>query len=240
MTKIIQFRLFDEPEITQVERGTDYEKFCKKFEIRKTTDDCYTPPPVYDAVKKWVVDRFKLQDFKILRPFKPGGNYLTETYTADTVVIDNPPFSIYRQIIRNYLRLNVKFFLFAPGLTLFVPDTACQYVIVNSVIRYENGAKVRTSFATNLIPPESGINIIVSKDLSDKIKKAQKQPQKVAKTQLPRGWFNSAQLLKFAGVGNYELEGSCEFRNENDDGRRIFGSAMKLTDNDVIKLDCYE
>lgn len=51
---------------------------------------------------------------------------------------------------------------------------------------------------------------------------------------------NSAQLLKFAGVGNYELEGSCEFSNENNDGRRIFGSAMKLTENDVIKLDCYE
>ena len=135
------------------------------------------------------------------------------------------------------MRLNVKFFLFAPALTLFVPYTTCQYVIINSVIRYENGANVRTSFATNLIPAESGINIIVSKDLSDKIKKTQKQPQKVAKTQLPRGWINSAQLLKFAGVGNFELEGSCEFRSENNDGRRIFGSAMKLTYNDVIKLE---
>ena len=29
-------------------RGETYEEFTAKFEPKRTTDDCYTPPEVYD------------------------------------------------------------------------------------------------------------------------------------------------------------------------------------------------
>lgn len=35
------------------------------------------------------------------------------------MVVDNPPFSILAEIIDYYLANNIKFFLFAPGLTCF-------------------------------------------------------------------------------------------------------------------------
>ena len=34
-------------------KGETYEQFVEKFKPRKTTDDCYTPPLVYEAVKGW-------------------------------------------------------------------------------------------------------------------------------------------------------------------------------------------
>lgn len=33
----------------------DYEGFVEKFEPKKTTDDCYTPPKIYDTTLKPVV-----------------------------------------------------------------------------------------------------------------------------------------------------------------------------------------
>lgn len=39
----------------------EYLEFCKKFEAKKTTDDCYTPPAVYAAVCDWAVAEYELQ-----------------------------------------------------------------------------------------------------------------------------------------------------------------------------------
>ena len=54
-----------------------------------------------------------------MRPFWPGGDYQRENYPAGCVVVDNPPFSILSQICRFYNAHGVKYFLFAPALTLF-------------------------------------------------------------------------------------------------------------------------
>ena len=99
--------------------GETYEEFVEKFKPKKTTDDCYTPPAVYEAVKDWAIERFQLQDKNIVRPFFPGGDYQNERYTENDVVIDNPPFSIISQICNFYVDNDIKFFLFAPSLTLF-------------------------------------------------------------------------------------------------------------------------
>ena len=40
---------------TRAQTFLDYEGFCEKFKPRKTTDDCYTPANVYEAVKAWAV-----------------------------------------------------------------------------------------------------------------------------------------------------------------------------------------
>lgn len=31
----------------------EYDDFVAKFEPKKTTDDCYTPPIIYDAIRAW-------------------------------------------------------------------------------------------------------------------------------------------------------------------------------------------
>ena len=72
----------------------DYQSFVEKFMPKKTTDDCYTPENVYAVVKDCAVDRYGLSGAEVLRPFYPGGDYKAVTYDEDSVVIDNPPFSI--------------------------------------------------------------------------------------------------------------------------------------------------
>lgn len=51
----------------------EYAAFVDKFKPKKTTDDCYTPEPVYEAVADWVAKEFGLEKSRFLRPFYPGG-----------------------------------------------------------------------------------------------------------------------------------------------------------------------
>ena len=54
-------------------KSKTYEEFVEKFKPKKTTDDCYTPPAIYDVIKDWVCHRYKINSEKIMRPFYPGG-----------------------------------------------------------------------------------------------------------------------------------------------------------------------
>lgn len=128
----------------------DYEGFVEKFKPKKTTDDCYTPPEVYDAVCGWVENEFSVSRASFVRPFFPGGDYEHYDYPDGCIVVDNPPFSIITRITDFYARHGHKFFLFAPNLTLFTCGKKCCNIITNTSIRYENGATVNTSFVTNL------------------------------------------------------------------------------------------
>ena len=133
------------------ESSEEYEAFTDKFRPKLTTDDCYTPENIYAAIRDWVVEHYDLGNAKILRPFYPGGDYEHENYPEGSVVIDNPPFSILSQICRFYTEHGIRFFLFAPALTLFsVAAGSCNYLPISCMITYENGANVRTSFVTNL------------------------------------------------------------------------------------------
>ena len=133
------------------ESNEEYEQFEDKFKPKLTTDDCYTPPKIYDAVKNWAVSKYGLEEKNIVRPFYPGGDYQKEEYKDGDVVIDNPPFSILSEICRFYGERNILFFLFAPNLTLFsTASGAFNYVVCGVNVVYENGAKVSTSFVTNL------------------------------------------------------------------------------------------
>ena len=132
------------------ETNEDYEAFTDKFKPKLTTDDCYTPPEVYEEVEKYV--RNIVGDSpEFVRPFYPGGDYQKFNYPKDCVVVDNPPFSIYAEIVRWYLANGIRFFLFAPALTQIVSNSGANYVIAFADIIYENGANVRTSFTTNLL-----------------------------------------------------------------------------------------
>lgn len=129
----------------------DYEGFISKFKRKRTTDDCYTPPEVYDCVLSYVRRKTDIDGLEIIRPFYPDMDYRDVDYRDTHVVIDNPPFSIISKIVKFYIEHEVKFFLFAPHLTLFSTDADCTHLVCGADIIYENGAVIKTSFLTNLM-----------------------------------------------------------------------------------------
>ena len=133
------------------EGNEEYNEFLDKFEIPKTTDDCYTPDFVYDAVADWVANEYNIDRKNFVRPFYPGGDYQAEKYKKTDIVVDNPPFSILSEILKFYTEKGVRFFLFAPALTLFSSSSSSSCAIgAGAQIVYENKANVSTSFLTNL------------------------------------------------------------------------------------------
>lgn len=51
----------------------DYAEFVEKFKPKSTTDDCYTPEPVYEEVVRWCESEYGVERSSIVRPFFPGG-----------------------------------------------------------------------------------------------------------------------------------------------------------------------
>lgn len=138
------------------EKFNDYDGFVEKFKPKKTTDDCYTPPAIYDAVFEHVKQAYGIPDSApVIRPFYPGGDYEHHEYPEDCIVVDNPPFSILSKIIDFYQQRNIRFFLFAPALTTIntvKKRNGITFVNANAKIIYENGANISTGFVTNLSP----------------------------------------------------------------------------------------
>lgn len=134
-------------------RGETYEQFVEKFKPKKTPDDCYTPPRVYDVVAEWVAEEYGYSRDQMLRPFYPGGDYEHFEYPDGTCVVDNPPFSILTKIMDFYQERRIKYFLFAPKLTslsaIGTRPEACA-IIISGKVTYENGAKINTGFVTNM------------------------------------------------------------------------------------------
>jgi hypothetical protein len=126
-----------------------YDEFVDKFKPKKTTDDCYTPPEIYEAVKDWAMHKFNIpESAEIIRPFYPGGDYKAEEYPEGCVVIDNPPFSILSEICNYYNEKGVHYVLFCPALTS-IKKHSMGICYIREPITYENGAKVPTSFTHN-------------------------------------------------------------------------------------------
>ena len=132
-----------------------------------TTDECYTPPAVYDTVLDYAVERYNLQDKHIVRPFIPGGDYQKYVYDKNDVVIDNPPFSITTKIAKWYIDRNIPFLLFINGLygvslSRGLHGNATVIVTNAPVSFYNKGSekRIRLGFVTNLEPK----NIILRAD----------------------------------------------------------------------------
>lgn len=138
-------------QLTLAEASEEYKAFVDKFKLKLTTDDCYTPPNIYETVKEWVFEHYNLdKSTKVIRPFYPGGDYEHAEYPENSIVIDNPPFSILSKIEKCYIARGIRFFLFAPGTACFKPLNGLHFVCVGGKVTYHNGANVNTSFATNL------------------------------------------------------------------------------------------
>ena len=115
-----QLKLFDTDTDTSINKAasrrqiksTSYDSFVDKFKPKLTTDDCYTPVPVFNIILDYVKEKFNVNENQIVRPFFPGGDFENFVYPDNCVVVDNPPFSIAVKIKNFFVSRNIKFFLF--------------------------------------------------------------------------------------------------------------------------------
>ena len=221
-------------------RFNDYEGFVEKFKPKKTTDDCMTPPEIYEIVKDWACERYVIDPDKVVRPFWPGGDYENFDYSGGKVVIDNPPFSIRAKIQRFYLDRGIPFFLFAPSLTCI---NQSQYkettaIVCCSSIVYENGAEVITSFVTSLEP---GVVLRSEPGLTKMINEKTKELERSKKKQLPKYSYpnevvTAAMVQRYSkyGVEYIVSDGECEYIGALDSqkakGKAIFGGGLLLSE----------
>ena len=220
------------------EEDDEYKSFVEKFKPKKTSDDCYTPEPVYKAVRDYVCGRFGIAPHRIVRPFWPGADYERTEYPAGCCVLDNPPFSILSRILSFYTENGIRFFLFCPALTAFsfLKRTDISILNVGAQIVYENGAMVPTSFVHNLGDPE--IVAETSPDLAKKITgicdDLMKQKKKsVRKLRLPAEIITSSQMnwLSLHGISFVIRRKSCLFvRNLDNMTGSIFGAGLMLSE----------
>ena len=233
MAEFLDTYLFgDEVTLCRVNRKKDesYEDFVEKFKAKKTTDDCYTPPRVYDEVLAFVRETWpETARAEIVRPFYPGRDYTKEAYLEGSVVVDNPPFSILAKIIRFYCAHDIRFFLFAPSLTLFTaPDCNLTYLVTDSQVVYENGAVVATGFITNL---PSSLRVWLCPRLNDRIKAVQEAPAKEKKVHTYHANVISAAILTKIVARGIELRvpkaESAHIREMN--GKSIFGGGYLIS-----------
>ena len=233
----------------RIERGDlsedseEYQEFLAKFEAKKTTDDCYTPPNIYDAVVKYVEQHYKVDRSRFVRPFYPGGDYQNEKYAKDAIVVDNPPFSILSEICRWYTEKGIKFFMFAPTLTIAGIRNS-QQVVVNASVVYENGAVVNTSFVTNM----DQYKIRSAPDLYKMLNDANDENLKTMRKQLPKYEY-PPYVLTAPMVGAYSRYGvefgvkeeSCrrisELDAQKEQGKGIFGSGYLLSEKEKAEKE---
>lgn len=211
----------------------EYDAFVEKFKPKLTTDDCYTPPEVMDAVNGFVARRFGRDPATFVRPFFPGGDFENFDYPDGCVVVDNPPFSIYAHIVRYYLARGIGFFLFSPSLTTFVYGADCCYYVANATVVYENGAIVNTSFVTNL---DGENRVVVDAGLTRAVNEANERANKANKkrmrsVQYPAEVVSSAILGKLCGRADFRIpKKECAYARKLDCGQRIFGSGLLISE----------
>ena len=219
------------------EVSPDYKAFVDKFKPKKTTDDCYTPSNVYAVILKWAAKKYGFDEADAVRPFWPGGDYQRENYHAGCVVVDNPPFSILSQICRFYNAHGVKYFLFAPALTLFSNRGESNYVVAGASVTYENEAVVNTSFITNL-----GEYLVESApDLRDLIKAEDDKNRREKVKELPKYAYPDAVIT--AAAINYLAVHHTPYRLKREDAlfirrldaqggtdKALFGGGFLLTE----------
>lgn len=244
----VQLDLFGEPVVpasarqekrSRQEVFNDYEGFVGKFKPKKTTDDCYTPAPIYEALIGYIdANVCPLEGHRIVRPFWPGKEFRDYDYRPGDIVIDNPPFSILAKVLDFYIARGVKFWLFAPQLTLFsYAKRDCALVCADCCLAYENGAKVKTSFITNLYPTE--VWVMADGRLHDVLAKADRLARPAEK--MPR-YAYPPNVLTAAELGTYVASaGKCHTIRRGEGvaisrldcqkgGPAIFGGGLLLSD----------
>ena len=223
-------------QITWGETNQEYKEFVDKFKPKLTTDDCYTPENIYAAVRDWVFEHYNLpEDTPVVRPFWPGGDYERAEYPVGCVVIDNPPFSQIAAIEQFYLNNGIRFFLFAPALTILKSDKRLHYAICGETVTYENGAKVNTSFVTSM-----GEHLLETcPDLADRIATENRKNEKAIRKQVPK--YEYPMEVVTAARCNFYAQNGIVYRLRHEDthfirrldaqgkGNGIFGAGFLIS-----------
>ena len=221
----------------------EYLDFLEKFEVKRTTDDCFTPPAVYQTVLDWVMQEYGLQGRPVMRPFFPSGDYQAETYSPGSVVIDNPPFSCITQIVRWYEWKKVDYFLFAPTLTLFGIDATCA-LVVNEAIIYENGAVVNTSFITNL----DAAKIRTAPDLKQAVREAVtglRETRTLPNYKYPDNAITAARMNRIASIPFMVAPERVSrklgrLESQKPEGKSMFGGGYLVSDQVAAEIKAAE
>lgn len=216
----------------------DYEAFVKKFERKKTSDDCYTPAPIYEAIRRYLLECGAIHEADtIVRPFYPGGDYEHHHYPAGSIVVDNPPFSILSKIVKFYVARRQPFFLFAPSLTCthFVKEEGVTIVLCNANTIYDNGANVRTSFLSYGLAPFQPYALITAPELAAAVEAASKEVKHAKVVTLPVYVYpdnvTSAAILGKIAASPFSLKRSeCRFVSKIDANKYdIYGGGLLIS-----------
>lgn len=216
-------------------------EFVDKFKPKLTTDDCYTPPKIYAAVRDWACAKYGIDPAKIVRPFYPGGDFEAFDYPDDCVVLDNPPFSILSKICGFYLDRKIPFFLFAPSLVAFSGASTVMrmnHIFCDAHIVYENGAEVTTSFVTSF-----GGDIVAqtAPDLGETLRRLNDEARHAAAKHLPKYEYPAhvltaamMQRYAFRGIDFEVRRGECvrvaELDSQKEKKKTIYGGGLLLSD----------
>ena len=224
-----------------LEDNPEYQEFLEKYKPKKTTDDCYTPDIVYDAVADWVANQYNVSRANFKRPFYPGGDYQNEQYLPTDIVVDNPPFSIMSQILKFYHERGIRFFLFGPHLTLFSSSCAiyCTALPIGVTVTYANGANINTSFLTNL--EDRSIRVRSEPRLYAAVKKANEENLKNLRKELPKYFYDhhiitSSIFSPFSRLGidfSVPVAESMpidQLDSQRESGKAIFGKGFIVSD----------
>ena len=222
-----------------LETDSEYREFVDKFKPKTTTDECYTPPEVYDIIADWCAETYGVSRENFVRPFHPDGDYEAEDYPDGCVVVDNPPFSILSQICRFYDAHGVRFFLFAPALTLFSTAAGTQtYIVADADIRYANGATIPTGFVTNL---DDVYRVRTAPEIGERIAIVQKSDKRMPKIRFPDEVMNPNTKIRYIahnGVTFGIPKKSCAFvRSVGEEGKQIFGAGFLLSHTQAARLE---
>ena len=222
------------------EGNEEYNEFLDKFEIKKTTDDCYTPDNIYELIARHVEEEYGVDRKTFVRPFYPGGDYESEDYEGK-VVVDNPPFSILSSIIDFYTDNGIKFFLFAPGVSTIGYSTRENVTCVCAFadITYENGASVKTNFLTNM--GNDGIVAMSCPKLHDDIEEQNAKNERELHRDLPKYSYPvhvaTAAMLGYLSEHGEELKIHRKdavliraLDAQKESGKGIYGSGLLLSE----------
>lgn len=228
----VQLELFGGVElVTERKKAVydSYEEWIAHFNFNpKTTDECWTPPDVYDVVLTYVRSLPGMDGRPVIRPFFPGGDYRNTEYPDGCIVVDNPPFSMFKQITSFYLDGGILFFLFGPALTM--GNANCPLVITGADITYENGAKVPTEFASNI----PGLPVLsTAPALADAIASC---PSQMPKTKSlpsfdwPEESISISDLRTIASGGvSFSIDRAVQIWEFDMQGKRLFGGKWLIS-----------
>ena len=219
------------------ESNEEYEAFVEKFTPKLTTDDCYTPANIYEAAKSWAVNEYGLEGCELVRPFYPGGDYERYHYPENCVVLDNPPFSILSKICEFYTERGIRYFLFAPALSLFATFAGkANYVPCYNQIIFDNGARIGISFVTNM----GEYKLTYSPELSAALNAADAENRAKLTADLPKYDYpdcvvtGQTNKLSRHGIPFRVKAEECQFvralDSQREAGKAIFGGGFLLSE----------